>query len=246
MRDWRTGFIRRVREAPEMLLHPRGWTRRGVARAGLAVAVLLLLASAGAGRAIRMCAKGRTFSDVATIPHRRVGLVLGCSRTLADGRDNLFFRTRMEAAVRLFEAGGVEYLIVSGDNHIAGYDEPTDMKRALVGAGVPADRVYCDYAGFRTLDSVVRALEVFGQTNITVISQRFHNERAIYIGARRGVDAIGYNAADIDAFNSLRTRLREQGARVKTVLDVTLLRTRPKFLGPRIEIGASPQAPAGG
>lgn len=245
MSDWRKGFLRSMRELAA-LLHPRGWTARGIARAAVGIAVLVLLAVAGAGLTIRTAAKGRTYSDAAAIPHRRVGLVLGCARTLADGRRNLFFQTRMAAAVRLFEAGGVDHLIVSGDNHIAGYDEPTDMRRALIAAGVPADRVYCDYAGFRTLDSVVRAREVFGQTNLTVISQRFHNERAIYIAARRGVDAIGYNAVDVDPAHSLRTRLREQGARVKTVMDVTLLRTRPKFFGPRIDIGVSPPAPGGG
>jgi len=163
--------------------------------------------------------------------------VLGCSRTLPDGRRNLYFITRMEAAVRLFEAGKVDYLIVSGDNHIKEYDEPTDMKLALADAGVPTNRIYCDYAGFRTFDSVVRAREVFGQSEVTVISQKFHNERAIYIAGRRSVDAIGYNAEDVRSIHSVRTMLREQAARVKTVLDVSLLRTKPKFLGPRVEVG---------
>ena len=101
------------------------------------------------------------------------------------------------------------------------------------------DRVYCDFAGFRTLDSVVRAKAVFGQTNITVISQEFHNQRAIYIARHNGMDAIGFNARAVDSYNSFRTKLREQFARVKTVLDVNLLRTRPKFLGPRIELGST-------
>ena len=200
------------------------------------IALLSLLALLGAGPLIRKAARGRTYADVSSIPYRKVGLLLGCSQHLADGRDNLFFAYRVTAAARLFHAHKVDYLIVSGDNHVAGYDEPSDMKRALVRAGVPAERVFCDFAGFRTLDSIVRAREIFGQTSLTVVSQEFHNQRAIYIARHRVIDALGFNAREVDAFNSARTRIREQFARVKTVLDVCLFRTRPKFLGPKVEI----------
>jgi len=207
-----------------------------------AMAVIVGLAVfTGAGALIQAAAKGRTYSDVSTIPFRRVGLVLGCSQRLSDGRANLFFAHRVSAAVQLFKAHKVDYVIVSGDNHVVGYDEPTDMKKALVRAGIPAERVYCDFAGFRTFDSIIRVKEVFGQKRITIISQEFHNQRAIYIAEAHGVDALGFNAEDVDSFNSFRTRLRERIARVKTVLDVCLLRTHPKFLGPKIEIGEGSQ-----
>jgi SanA protein len=108
---------------------------------------------------------------------------------------------------------------------------------------VPAARIYCDYAGFRTLDSVVRAREVFGQAEITIVSQAFHNRRAIFIARHRGVDAIGFNAQEVDAYNSFRTLCREQAARVGTLLDVLVFHTQPRFLGPRVPIGeSSPQA----
>ena len=201
------------------------------------IIVLSLAAFIGSGVVIRNAAKGRTFSDAATIPYRKVGVVLGCSQRLSGGRANLFFINRIAAAAQLFAAHKVDYLIVSGDNHVAGYDEPTDMKRALVQAGVPAERVYCDFAGRRTFDSVVRAKAVFGQTSITVISQEFHNQRAIYIAGNQGMDAIGFNARAVDSYSSFRTMLREQFARVRTVMDVCLLGTHPKFLGPRIDIG---------
>lgn len=197
--------------------------------------LLTLIAVYGASVLIRISARGRTYSDTDAIPHRDTGLLLGCSRTLPDGRRNLFFAYRVNAAAQLFHARKINALIVSGDNHIAGYDEPTDMKNALTEAGIPADRITCDYAGFRTLDSIVRARAIFGQTNITVISQQFHNQRAIYIARHHGIDAIGFNAQEVDAYNSARTRLREHFARVKTVLDM-LLHTRPKFLGPPVEI----------
>jgi len=197
--------------------------------------LLVLTVVCGAGLLIRLGAKGRTYSDAAAIPQREVGLLLGCAQVLADGRQNLFFAYRIEAAAQLFKAQKIKSIIVSGDNHAVGYDEPTDMKNALIAAGVPAERIYCDYAGFRTLDSVVRAQAIFGQTNITVISQRFHNQRAIYIARHRGMDAIGFNAREVNVRNSIRTTLREQFARVKTILDIAL-GVRPKFLGPPVEI----------
>jgi len=212
--------------------------KRRIKIAAIGIIILSLLAILGSGWLIRSSARGRTYSDVSLIPHRKVGVILGCSRQLSDGRANLFFTYRIAAAAQLFKSRKVDYFIVSGDNHVVGYDESTDMKRALVAAGVPEDRIYCDFAGFRTLDSMARAKAVFGQAAVTVISQEFHNQRAIYIAGHQGLDAIGYNARQVDVYNSFGTQLREQFARVKTVLDVNLLRTRPKFLGPKIDIGS--------
>ncbi len=206
----------------------------------------ILLAVMGAGVVIHSATKGRTYSDVTRIPHRRVGLLLGCSRMLSDGRKNLFFQTRVEAARKLFRSGKIEYLLVSGDNRTKGYNEASDMKASLIKAGVPADRIYCDYAGLRTLDSVVRARDIFCQKQVVIISQKFHNQRAIFIATHNGIDAIGFNAADVDAYDSFKTRCREQFARVRTLLDVYLLKTKPRFLGHRIEIGVQPPVPPGG
>ena len=133
----------------------------------------------------------------------------------------------------------MRYLVVSGDNHVRGYDEPQDMKDSLIGVGVPAERIYCDYAGFRTLDSIVRVREVFGQNSVTVISQEFHNQRAIYIARHRGVDAIGFNAADVDTYDSFATRCREAVARANMLLDIFVFGRAPKFfLGKKVEIPA--------
>lgn len=196
-----------------------------------------LLSIAAAAVMVSKAAQGRTYWDLASIPHRRVGLVLGCAKQLSYGRRNLFFENRIRAAARLFRAGKVDYLLVSGDNHTREYDESTDMKDSLIREGVPAGRVYCDYAGFRTFDSIVRAREVFGQAEITIVSQEFQNRRAIFIARHRGLDAIGFNAPEVDAYNSFETRCREQLARVDTVLDVFVFQTRPRFLGQKITIG---------
>jgi len=186
---------------------------------------------------ILKASSGKTYSDVQALPTNEVGLVLGCSRILPDGRENLFFKYRISAAFEAFNNGKIEYVIVSGDNHIKSYDEPSEMKAALVKMGIPDKNIYCDYAGFRTLDSIVRAKEVFKVSKITVISQEFHNQRAIFIGQKRGLDVIGFNAKDVNSRSAIKTRCREHLARVKAVIDVMIIKRNPKFLGDPIYIG---------
>lgn len=217
---------------------PRNIPARVVIVTSVALAAAALLWIGAASLLVVNAARGRTYSDPALIPARRVGLVLGCSRTLSGGWRNPFFDNRIQAAARLFHAGKVQYLVVSGDNHVRGYDEPRDMKDSLIEAGVPAGRIYCDYAGFRTLDSIVRVRQVFGQTAITVISQEFHNQRAIFIARHRGVDAIGFNAPDVDTYDSFTTKSREAVARANMLLDIFVFGRAPRFLGKKVEIPA--------
>ncbi len=185
---------------------------------------------------ISSAAKGRTFDRVEDVPMTYAALVLGTSPTRADGAPNRFFVPRMKAAARLYHAGRVTSLIVSGDNSSQDYDEPTAMKNALMALGVPEDRIVCDYAGLRTLDSVVRAREVFGQRRFTIVSQRFHNERAIYLALGHGLDAYGLNASSVPVSESPKAHVREVFARVKAVLDVHVLGTRPRHLGPQVPV----------
>jgi SanA protein len=214
-------------------------------RTAVTLGAIGVLVAAGTGWLAREVAKmshgveERLVDDLERLPHHSVGVVLGCVPRLRDGRSNLYFRYRMEAAAKLFHAGKVDYLLVSGDNHRRGYDEPTAMRDALVALAVPVERIILDYAGFRTLDSVVRAKEVFGQERIVIVSQRFHNQRALYLALASGVDAMAYNARDVVGSEGNLTGLREPLARVRAVLDVHLLRTRPKFAGPRVVIGAA-------
>lgn len=152
--------------------------------------------------------------------------------------DNPFFVARVEAAAQLYHAGKVKFLLVSGDNFKRGYNEPADLKAALIAKGVPADRVYCDYAGFRTLDSVIRAKEVFGQDNVTIISQKFHNERALYMARRLGMpESVAFNAEDANRGWMLKMHLRESLARLLAIADVEILKTSPRFLGDKVTIG---------
>jgi SanA protein len=191
----------------------------------------------GATALVNRAAAGRTYTNLNAIPHRRVGLVLGCAEFVGGHWENPFFANRVAAAASLYHAGKVEFLIVSGDNHVRGYDEPSDMKRSLVLAGVPADRIYCDYAGFRTLDSVVRVQAVFGQRSVTIVSQGFHNRRAIFLARHHGIDAIGFDAREVDAASGFTTRVREQIAKVGAVFDVYVFHRQPRFLGPKVDVG---------
>lgn len=176
--------------------------------------------------------RGKLHDDVSAIPAGSVGLVFGCDDRF-QGRENLYFRYRIDAAEELWNKGKLRLLIVSGDNRSRYYNEPEKMRRALVGRGVPADRIVCDYAGLRTLDSVVRAKEVFGLEDVVFVSQRFQNERAAYLANANGMRFHGYNARDVGGQGGWKTKFREVGARVKMWLDVRVLGTRPRHLGER-------------
>lgn len=181
-------------------------------------------------------ANGRLYSDVDSIPHNKVGLLLGTSPRSPWGGNNYYFDYRIDAASELFKAGKIDYIIVSGDNHSTDYDEPSCMQDSLMAQGIPFDRIILDYAGFRTLDSVVRAKEIFGQDSLTIISQPFHNERALYLAMHYGIDAIGYNAEDIDYWKvRLKIHGREYLARIKMFIDLYTGK-QPKFLGEKITI----------
>jgi len=160
---------------------------------------------------------------------------LGTSHRLVGGRSNPYYTNRINAAIALFKAGKIDYILVSGDNSSRYYNEPIIFKRDLIKGGIPEERIFLDYAGFRTLDSMVRAKVVFGLDKVTIISQKFHNDRAIYLAGKKGLDAIGFNAGDISMKNGVKVRVREYFARVKVFIDLAL-NTQPKFYGEKIEI----------
>jgi SanA protein len=185
---------------------------------------------------IRNISGSFVYNDPLTIPSSNVGLVLGTVRQLKNGSPNLYFSYRIEAAARLFKLGKVKHFIVSGDNHLEGYDEPEDMRKALIEAGVPDSCISLDYAGFRTLDSIIRCREIFGQKSILIISQQFHNERAIFLARENKIEAVAFNARDVTRYYGIRTRMREYLARVKACMDIYILKTEPKFLGDPVHL----------
>lgn len=162
-------------------------------------------------------------------------MVLGTSVYLINGRSNLYFKYRIDKAAELYKSGAVYYLVVSGDNGRKGYDEPTDMKNALIALGVPANRIFCDFAGFSTLDSVLRMKLIFKQKSFVIISQKFHLERAIYLAERFGMKVTGAAAKSPPKGYNPTIELREKLARVKAVLEV-LIQKEPYHLGSQVEI----------
>jgi SanA protein len=249
-RGWNGSGKRCCREMPRLTLPQRtgrlhrmskptpaisGWLRKPRAKLVtllLLIGVLPFAAILWADSVCRSSASGRIFCSVDQIPRHEVGLVLGTGKTTPRGTPNLHFNQRIEAAAALYQAGKVRHLLVSGDNHIASYDEPTDMRDALVAAGVPTNAITCDYAGFRTLDSVVRAKTVFGLKEFAIVTEAFHCPRALWIARRHGLDAVAFAAPDLSARWSARVKVRESLARVWCALDLYVLHRGPKFAGP--------------
>ncbi|MCD2260117.1 SanA/YdcF family protein [Psychroserpens luteolus] len=180
-------------------------------------------------------AKDYVYNSVTDIPKNKVGLLLGTSKFLSNGNINLYYTYRINATVALYNANKIEFVLISGDNGSKSYDEPTTFKTDLIAQGIPEDKIFLDYAGFRTLDSVIRSKKIFSQDSVTIISQQFHNERAIYLAKHNNINAIAYNAKDVQGRYGLKVQLREYLARAKASMDV-LFNVEPKFLGEKIEI----------
>lgn len=178
---------------------------------------------------VGLFSRGRLYRSIDSVPQRSAALVLGCAKEV-EGRPNLYFKFRIDATAQLWHAGKINAIVVSGDNCRKGYDEPSAMKTDLVAKGVPAKYITIDYAGFRTLDSMVRADKVFALEDYVVVSQEFHCGRAIYLARKQGQNVIGYCADDVTGASGAKIRLREVLARSKAVVDVIFSKS-PKHLG---------------
>lgn len=176
------------------------------------------------------------FTDIKELPDRKVALVLGTSNKTIRGAVNPYFQKRMETAAWLYKMGKVDHLIVSGDNRSMYYNEPMEMRKALIKLGVVQSAITLDYAGLRTLDSVVRCKEIFGQSRIIIITQPFHSYRALFISNYYGMDAVAMVADEPSVEDSFKIRLREYFARTKAILDLYVLKTPPRFLGEKEQI----------
>lgn len=201
----------------------------------VAFIIITLLFTVYANRRLENFSVNFVFDTVDAIKTNQVALLLGTSPYLLNGLQNPYFKYRIAAAVELFQKKKLRAIIVSGDNGRSTYNEPAAMRNALLAAGVPDSCIYLDYAGFRTLDSVVRAREIFGQTSLVIISQRFHNERAVYIARSLGMLAQGFNARDVNSKFGFKTKLREFFARDKVFVDLWFS-VEPKFLGEKVKI----------
>lgn len=172
-------------------------------------------------------------------PAAEIALVLGAAPFLDDGRPNRFFEYRLDAAAALYKAGRVKYLLASGDSVDPGYDETTAMKRGLVKRGVPAEMVYRDPAGVRTLDSVLRARDLYGQRRMVIVSQDFHVRRAVWLAREHGIEAFGFDAPGVSPFDALDSWVRQFPSALKAVLDIWT-GSVARYRGQPVVIGRDP------
>lgn len=201
----------------------------------LVVACFGILLIILANNTIEKASAGKLHVVADSTPYNKVGLLLGTGKYLENGQLNYYYKYRIDAAIALMRSGKIRYVVVSGDNSRKDYNEPEMMRQDLMKAGVDSARIFLDYAGFRTFDSIVRLREIFGQDSATIISQPFHNQRAIYLAGKEGIAAIGFNARDVHPQAGFKVKMREKLARVKVFFDY-LFSVQPKFLGPKVPI----------
>lgn len=170
------------------------------------------------------------------LPDHRVALVLGTSHRTTAGLPNQFFEKRMDTAAELYKIGKIDHFILSGDNRSKFYNEPVEMRKALMSRGVPSSAITLDFAGLRTLDSVVRSKEIFGQDKIIIITQPFHSYRALFISQYYDIEAVAVVASEPELEISFKVRIREYFARTKAVLDLYVFKTTPRFLGKKEDL----------
>jgi SanA protein len=194
-------------------------------------ALLLVLLVVAANLWVVLSTGNKVFSEVKDLPDHQVALVLGTSHRQTDGSPNLYFHNRIQMAAALYRGGKVTHFILSGDNRTIYYNEPMEMKKALVKEGVPDSVITLDYAGLRTLDSIVRSKEIFGQDKITIITQAFHCNRALFISRFYNIEAVAIQANEPSPEVGVKIYLREYLARTKAIIDLYILKTPPHHLG---------------
>lgn len=204
---------------------------------GLLLIILLMVAAAlGLDRWISWKTAPFIYEDVASLPHRQVGVVLGTAKYYRTGVYNQYYLYRIQGALNAYNSGKINYLLLSGDNAMSSYNEPVTMRRDLIREGVDPQDIVLDYAGFRTLDSIVRTRKVFDTNDFIIITQRFHCERALFIAQHLGIQAQCYAVSSPK--NMLSVRLREVAARLGALADLYLMKREPRFLGPLVPIPA--------
>ena len=176
--------------------------------------------------------KEQLLTDPQTIELFDVAVVLGTSKYLGKVLND-YYINRMDAAIALYKMAKIKRFLLSGDNAHPSYNEPWVMKRDLLDAGIPKEIIHLDYAGFRTLDSIIRTKEIFETDNFLIISQKFHCERALFIANFHHIRAMCFVVDGPKAHSGYEIRLREVFARTKAFIDLYLLNTKPKFLGPK-------------
>jgi SanA protein len=224
-----------VRRLMRKLTYPlRRWPRLSKLAIGGAVVLVLLMALANA---YVLTSGGDATGSVAEVPHAEVAIVPG-ALVEPDGDLSAMLAARVEQASRLWHAGKVEKILVSGDHGTWKYDEPDTMRKALVRNGVAPRDIFEDHAGFDTWATMVRARSIFGVRSAVVVTQGFHMPRALFLADEAGIDATGLTS-DLQAWGAQgrKSEVREVLSRVKAIADVAL--DSPALAGPKIPIATT-------
>lgn len=208
----------------------------------LIIISLSMLSAIALDRWISWKASPYVYTELQKLPSRQVGVVLGTAKYYRTGVINQYYLYRIQGAVNAYNSGKVKYLLLSGDNAQQNYNEPMTMRRDLIAAGVAPSDIVLDYAGFRTLDSIVRTRKVFDANDFIIITQRFHCERALFIALHMRIQAQCYAVSSPK--NMLTVRIREIFARLGALTDLYILEREPRFLGPQIPISSINKVPA--
>jgi SanA protein len=195
--------------------------RRGAAWGAGLLALIVVLSN----RWVINSTDSQLYKNSSLMPENEVGLVLGCSPFARNGKSNPQFHGRMQAAAELYRLGKVRRLILSGANPDSRYNEPKKMREALLELGVPSEAMVLDFAGDSTYESVTRAGVVFGLDQVTIVTQKYHAYRALFLARKTGLGAVAYQAP-IEGVSGpgFRHPPREVLARVAAVFDVLIYR----------------------
>ena len=203
------------------------WLKITVLIIGVIVSVVLL-----ADVTISLSTGSQLYQDIESIPTQNTALVLGTSKYIRRTL-NPYYQYRIDAAIELYKEDKVTHFLLSGDNAHRSYNEPWTMKRDLLKAGIPEENITLDYAGFRTLDSVQRAKQIFEANSLTIVTQKFHCQRALFIANHLSMDTVCLVVPSPNGWANTKIRIREVLARTKAILDLYIFNVQPKFLGPK-------------
>jgi len=198
-------------------------TKRKAIRLSIMAMIIITIIIIGCYIAVSINANNTTYDSIKAIPYNIVGLILGTSPVTPQGEHNYYFDNRIYATVELYGQGKIKQIIASGGDYSAqnGCNELTAMRDSLVAHGVPDSVITLDYQGLRTLNSIVKAKDIYNLDSLTIISQKYHNERAIWLAEHYGIHAIAYNASTPDITNKrIKNISREFLARIKMFLDI--------------------------
>lgn len=196
------------------------------------VSVTLIASVLAADFYMSFSTRAQLYQDIEVLPAQETALVLGTSKYIRRTL-NPYYQYRIDAAIELYKQNKVSHFLLSGDNAHRSYNEPWTMKRDLLKAGIPEKIITLDYAGFRTLDSVQRAKEIFDANSLTIVTQQFHCQRAVFIANNFDMDTVCLVVPSPSGWANTKIRIREVLARTKAMLDLYVFHVQPKFLGPK-------------